>query len=262
MPHKDKLKAEDFAELLRDPLVTDALTKTFLPLLSLALEESFGKRIEALSNTVREVRSELTRVTDQCKTLAAENDELKKTVAVHDDKLEAIERYSRRDNIIISGLPENSYAEIASASALDGQSLAPVQGQASVEATVLQFFRDELNLDVSPRDIDVAHRIKSRRNDTCRPIIVRFSNYRIRNAVMVAKKGLRINPNTKDKIYLSEHLTANAQDLFHEARKWVKERKAYGAWTRNGEVYVKYDNDPATKGELIKRKSDLRSARH
>jgi hypothetical protein len=253
-----KLKAEDFAELLKDPLVASALAKSLQPLLSLAMEESIGKRLDALKSQLCEVQTDNTRISKKCETLQAENVELRKMFDAHDGRIEASERYSRRDNIIITGLPEDSFAERATRPA-SGNLAAPSESHASVESTVLEFIQSTLGVDIAARDIAIAHRLRAGKNDQTRPIIVRFNNFRSRNLVIGARKKLKDDSHTKGKVFISEHLTKLAAELFFDARRMVREKKVFGAWTHNGEIFVKIDNNATTKGTLISCKADLRN---
>jgi len=46
---------------------------------------------------------------------------------------------------------------------------------------VIAFCNDALNVDVLPADISIAHRLKADKKDATRPVIVRFTNRRVRN---------------------------------------------------------------------------------
>ena len=53
----------------------------------------------------------------------------------------------------------------------------------------------------------MAHRLKLGKNDKFRPVIVRFSNRRVRDEILRSKKKLMLpRDSTDDKIFISEHL--------------------------------------------------------
>ena len=168
-----------------------------------------------------------------------------------------MEAYSRNDNLIIRGLPERTAAERAS-DAPDLNSGAPMLRETfeSVERTTLEFFNSSLGVAVTQQDVSIAHRIRAGPNDKVRPIIVRFNNRKVRNAVFRAKKMLK---NDSRHIFISEHLAKLASELFFEARKYVKDKRLNSAWTMNGQVYAKTDSNPTTRAKLIKCRADLDS---
>src|SRR5207248_3851333 len=103
------------------------------------------------------------------------------------------------------------------------------ESNSSVENTVLEFFRNELHVDISPDDISIAHRLRVGARDSVRPVIVRFNNRKARNKVYSAKSQLK---NSGKRIFINEHLTKMNSDIFFEARKLVREKKIFAAWTR------------------------------
>lgn len=60
-------------------------------------------------------------------------------------------------------------------------------------------------------------------------------------------------------MYVSEHLTKLNSNLFYEARKLWREKKIFGAWTRNDLVHVRLFSDPATcnRASIIRSTADL-----
>ena len=196
--------------------------------------------------TIREVKAENARLNGKCEGLIAENLRLTKSVEEQKKRLDDMDAYSRSDNLIIRGLPERRAAERASASpSLDDGASALKEGSGSVEATVLDFCNEVLGVRVDERDISIAHRLKATKNEQVRPVIVRFVNRKTRNAVYEARKRLK---DLNKSIFVSEHLSKSASDLFYEARKLLKEKKIHGTWTQNGQVLVKFSSDPNVSG--------------
>lgn len=246
-----KLKPEDFVEALLDSRVVEALTKAFTPLTQ-SLEESLTKKLDSIAATLRSVKEENSRLSDKCKTLDAENKDLKKQVEITGRRIDELERFSRCDNIVIRGLPEQSSAERASgATSIDA---ATQEGSKSVENTVLTFIRKTLHVEVNPADISTAHRLKSGPKDTTRPVLVRFTSRRVRNEVYNERKSLK---GTTSSVYISEHLTKLDSDLFYEARKLLRDKKIFGAWTQHGLVHVRFSPDPAIRPEIVRCRADL-----
>lgn len=251
----DTSLAEDLIEALLDVRVVEALGKALAPLITLSVEEGLKKQLEGVTTAIRELKTENTRLRGQCEGLTKENARLSKTVDEHQKRLDDIDAYTRSDNLIFRGLPERTAAERASAApSLDDATSSLKEGSGSVENTVLVFCNDVLGIKVEAQDISIAHRVKANKNDQVRPVIVRFVNRKTRNAVYGARKILK---NAKDPVFISEHLSKSASDLFYEARKLLREKKIYGTWTQNGQVYVKFSSDPNVRASIVRCSADL-----
>ena len=248
-----KLKPEDFVEALLDHRVLEALTKALTPL-RVAIEAAMDKKLESLGATLRALKADNGRLSDQCKALVVENTDMKKQLVECGRRVEELERYSRCDNLIIRGLPETTSAEIASAALplQDGATLR--DSHRSVEASVISFVKEELKIDILPSDISTAHRIKAGPKDASRPVIVRFTNRRVRNLIYGAKKLLK---GTTSRAFISEHLIKADSDLFFEARKLLREKKTFASWTQHGLVHVRFSSDPSTRATVVRTQADL-----
>ena len=168
-----------------------------------------------------------------------------------------MERYTRRDNVIISTLRESCYTEAGSS--MITNDVQPTESSIVAEKTVFKLFNDTMSLDIDASDIAIAHRLKKGKRDVTHPIIVRLSNKRVRDKILHAKKSLRVVEG-QTRIYISKHLTQCASALLFEARKYVrghtKYKKITFAWTMNGRVYCKVKmEDPM--GIMLKSYGDV-----
>lgn len=89
-----RINPDDFVEALLNPRVLEALTKAMSPV-TRALEKSLTKRLDTLAATLRTMKEETGRLDAQCKTLAAENVDLKKRVEHSERRVDELVRYSR-----------------------------------------------------------------------------------------------------------------------------------------------------------------------
>ena len=124
----------------------------------------------------------------------------------------------------------------------------------SLSNYLVAFCNDVLGVKIENKDISIAHRLKAAKYDRVRPVIVRFVSRKTQNAVYSARKLLK---NSSDPIFISEHLSKAASDLFYDARKMLKEKKIHGTWTQNGHVYVKFSSDPNVRASVVKCSADL-----
>jgi len=145
-------------------------------------------------------------------------------------------------------------AERATASAAMGDSHSISDSHQSVEEMFTAFCHDKLGVDVDLRVISIAHRLKAGTNDSFRPIIVRFTNRRIRDHIYAARKTLKPPKGTrrsKDAVFISENLTKSASDFFYEARQLLKQKNIHASWMQNGLVHVRFSSDPGNKPVVI-----------
>ena len=200
-----------------------------------------------------------------------EGDCAKDRLANHEN-FEASERYSRRENLVIMGLPSLNYSDAASSlSTVDSNSaLGPPASVKIVEEAVLNMINNDLRVPVQPSDICAAHRIQPRSSrlsttsgsslstgsTSSSSIIVRFTNRRVRDAVFAARKQLKASGK---RIFINEHLTQEAAQLFKSARSLMKEKALHSTWTYNGMVFYRLSPDAAPL--RIKSPSDLPAAR-
>lgn len=236
MPPNKKQSTEDFIEALLDSKVVDALAKALSPFITLTIDEAIGKRLESLSAAVTSLKTENSFLTKSLSEVKEENASLKQKLTQQDTRINDMETYSRCENVIIRGLPEKSASERASAAVVIDDAASVRESYESVENNVLEFFQQSLGVHVHPQDISIAHRLKAGPRETVRPVIVRFVNRKVRDKILSSKSKLK-NSNTR--VFISEHLTKNSSDLFYAARRSVREKKIFSAWTHNGQVVIK-----------------------
>lgn len=233
-----------------DARVIEALVKTLTPILTATVEKclndklsEFLKEHALLQNKVTVVENELASAKDEIRSLRT--------------KIEALDAYTHRDNIIIHGLKIQSYSDAASVRPQQSTT-GPERNDDVIEKAVVELFNN-MNVAVSPADISAAHRLSSPRMTSGQsggqqgpqastippPIIVRFISRRARDAVFASRKNLKqIMPN----VYINEHLTNENSALFRQGRLLCKAKKIHSCWTFNGSVYAK-----ATEGGQSKR---------
>ena len=160
---------------------------------------------------------------------------------------DAIEAYSRVDNLIIHGLPLSFSDGVSSdASAADDTSIKNRKSEEShfeskVEYEVIFLnFCHELQIDIQQSDIAACHRLPKSGRTKYAPLLIRFTNRKICARVLGARKQLR---ETKKEVYVNEHLTKTASDIFAAVGRLQKDRKILQTWTTNGKMMVKLLNN-------------------
>ncbi|XP_044166734.1 uncharacterized protein LOC122950793 [Acropora millepora] len=110
---------------------------------------------------------------------------------------------------------------------------------------------ERMGAEVSLQDIDIAHRVLTRReSDGPKPVICKFVRRLAKGKVMeVRKQAAEVNPTSiglsadteHRRVRLFDHLTPKKQKLLFEAKK-LKERDHYRfCWAKKSVIYLKKD---------------------
>ena len=243
------------------------------------LEGIIQKAIDAALSVLRteldkvftEMNQRIDNHSDEIVLLKNENAELHK-------RLNAVESYSRVDNLLFCGLPE-SYASVSKAplgpitrssatlrsdSDQSGsnrdidhsggdmmlsvdQSLQSESQESSLLA-VINYCQNNLNIEVTPNDISAVHRLPKGKYDRVRPVIVRFSNRRVRDQIFAARRRMRPSRTESSSIvYVNEHLSKTNEQLFSKCRMMYKNKQVARVWTWHGTVCVKRNDSRIVK---------------
>ena len=216
MPTKNV--ADELVAALRDPRVADAISG-------------------AVSEKLRPFLDELAALRAENNAQAAKISKLESDLQKANSRVDELETYTRRDNLIISGLPVESYAEATSSTDQDGRG----ESSDGTEKSILKLFNDQLKVNVTPSDVSVAHRLRKRggssaANNGPPAVIVRFTNRKTRDRVYNARRELR---NMSSRIFINEDLNQATNKIFFHARHLVKSRTIHSAWTYTGNVFIK-----------------------
>uniref|UniRef100_A0A8D9EYV8 FP protein C-terminal domain-containing protein n=1 Tax=Cacopsylla melanoneura TaxID=428564 RepID=A0A8D9EYV8_9HEMI len=182
------------------------MEKRLMKAMEKVVQNTMRQEMETLKKELEEQRKKVDKL-EKC------NYELSKNV-------NDLQQYIRRENVLITNYPQQPNENIERIVCKLGESIG-------------------VKIDFK-QDIQAAHRNPSRA--AVQPILIRFVNRQIRNKFAQAgrEKKLRISEN---KLYFNDHLTPTNSKLFFEARKLYKTKKIKGAWTSNGTVLVRRDEN-------------------
>ena len=198
-------------ELLGDDTVIRRLRTALYPQM---LADKMDRQSALMEQLIAQLTASNTRTQD-----------LEKRVKDLEDQADKTEQYTRRSNLLFSGLPEAGVGEDTKEKILE-----IVNGKMGVQPPL------------SPHDIARSHRLGKRRDDKhCRPVIVRFGSDRVRDRVFRARTALKgHNAERRDApIYINEDLTARRSRLAFDTRQLKRERKVADCWTFNGKLMIK-----------------------
>jgi len=208
-----------------------------------ALGAIFESKLQPLLESVNELKQENLRKGSQIA-------KLQQDLHSATTRIEALEMYTRRDNLLIAGLPIESYAEAVTTTQPGAPDSQPSE---SVEQTVINLCTQQLGVKITPNDISIAHRIPTKRsgNITGPPMtIVKFSNRKAREAVYAARRKLR-DASTRG-IFINEDLNKATADLFRQARQLVRDHSIHSTWTSSCSVYIKETSESRPKKVLTR----------
>lgn len=139
--------------------------------------------------------------------------EVRKENSVLEDKLDQLEQYSRRNCVRIFGAGEKK--------------------EETVEETVSNIMK-KIGVNIVSDNLEICHRVGKLVLQKPRPILVKFSTYKLRQSVIVNRKHLKGTG-----ITITEDLTKQRINSLNLAKKKFGPKVV---WSVNGNIYVFYKN--------------------
>ena len=167
--------------------------------------------------------------------LESELADTKARLSAAEQRLEDIENYSRRNCVIISGVPENT-------------------GE-STDRLVVDVGKTA-GLNLTNDCLDRSHRLGRAQPGKTRPIIAKFLSYNTRQKLFDSRKELSaenvknhpsLTRSVVSRVFISECLSPRNQHLLFVARQLRKKKALWAAYTTNGRVKVKKAEADAAK---------------
>lgn len=181
-----------------------------------------------MKNELKKLNSRLTEITNKVNQVG--------------DALEQLEEYSFQYNIKIIGLAQQNERETA-------------HETSSICVDLFKLIGAEVNLN----DIDIAHRVPSRRrnqDNKPNPIVCKFVRRLSKEGVMrLRKEAIKVNPSVR----IFDHLTPKNQKILYEAKAFKEANSYEYCWTKNSRVYLR--KNATSRAIRINRLEDLHSLR-
>lgn len=194
------------------------------------IDEHIRDKLDGIKKIVEDQRVEIATLRDENKQLCDRVVEMEKKCFNMESiktRLDEQSQYTRRNNIIVDGVPEVSREE-------------PI-------ATV-QRIAKAMNFNIEAKDIDACHRLprKNATTEEPRPFLIKFVSRIVKTNFLIYCKKERFKasifggpPNRN--IYVNEHLIKVTVDLLKKARELKKYK--YRVETRDCVVFVKRDGE-------------------
>lgn len=247
MPVKPKTRADSQSQLL------SVTNEDFLELRNSVdfLSQTVNERTKS-KEEISKILHLVTRLQDEIK---AKNDQIRQL----ENRVEELEQYTRKEDIIISGLKpdykswarraENHHEESR------GNDNAPEVELESLEKQVLAFLNGKLDLNISSDDISACHTLRSAvaSRTSKENIIVRFVNRKSKVQVMKKAKMLK-----GSNVFINEHLTKKNSELAWKARTLRKQHRIASTWIRDCKVFIRTVGSPeVARTHVIKSNDDF-----
>ena len=216
-------------------IIPEAKSNCHLKMLWRKMDSNILEQISSLKVDVRSMKDEFLNMKDVIiKRLQEENALLRSRCSKLEDKVVSlessvnqVEQYGRRNNIVISGIPDDVADD-------------------DLEDAVTSIMED-VDVIVQNGDIEACHRIgKSDQKTSSKKTIVRFINRKYcKKALVNRKKLININSEMKynfsrnNKIFINENLTRANESIAFCGRKLKRNSKIHSCFTRDGIVFIK-----------------------
>ena len=195
-------------------------------------------KFDGLNAIVQQLQTENLQLSNQVFELSTENQDLKAKFNRQFYAHDALNQHGRHVNARFLNIVEPTLA----------------QGEKEDCIKPVLEIAKKMNVPLSEEDIERCHRLgKPRTNGTSRPIIVRFSSFRKKKALMKNKKSLRLSPEELQNLtpkerkqrlsknpFIVEDLTPFRNHMFHYIRTWNDTNKKFDVVTTDyGQIVLK-----------------------
>ena len=214
------------------PSQTNATTSQFSETATLIinLEKKMTSRFDGLDIELLNLEDVI------IKNLQVQNERLRKKVNVLENKVltlesehNSLEQYGRRNNIEITGIPDNVTDQILEEKVVD--------------------ILSEISVDVSPKDIEACHRVCVSKNNS-KKTIVRFINRNHAKKALTSRKNLRKSSSPNCNVFINENLTVKNNEIAFLSRKRKRSGHLTKIYARDGKVHI--SSPEIHRGKVLK----------
>jgi len=183
------------------------------------------------------------------KKLTNKIDNLEKLLITKDKKIQELEtriddleQYSRKEDLIITGLDiviKKTFAEAVEnddESATAEKNKEPTMKENEVETQTIAFL-NKFGMNVQESEVSACHFLGKKRDDGKRNVIIRFVSRKTKERVLFYARTSKKMRETK--VFVNEHLTKKNGQIAKRARELKKEGKLIDTWVRDTKVFIK-----------------------
>lgn len=196
-------------------------------------------------STVRKQQKTIMDLVEEVRALRIQNAEKDKRLAFLESRVQALEQYSRINDVIVTGLriKPRSYARAVTS---NNEGETGELDDNSVERQVAAFLQSKgIKLDCN--DIEACHTLPRRNDNNDKPaVILRFVNRKHKTVLL--KQGRKLKGTN---VFLNEHLTEHNAEIARKARYLKKQGKIQNTWTANCKIFIKLNGSPEESKVMI-----------
>ena len=222
---------------------------------------------DELKNDIKEMKETLKSLVETVEDLKHKINEKDERIIFLEEKLNDMEQYSKKNNIIISGndVKLHTYSHKAKDGSLQDDSQdrtgndeeqreeigdrVQQKEEAIMKSNFVKFASERLKVKIEGPDIIAIHTLK-KRPDGMEPVLVKFGYNSVKRDIMSARKRLKGTD-----IYINDQLTKKNAEIEKKARIMRKDKMIHSSWTFNGRIFIK--KTESSKKEEVKRLGDL-----
>lgn len=197
--------------------------------------------------------SKITDLVDTVKKLEQLLQQKDEKIAALEKRVDEFEQYTRRDDVIISGLKPRPYSYVKATREKNEDDLTATE-QLPLEEQVIQFFQKH-DITIIKEHIAACHTLSKQEGQKERNIILRFANRR--HKVDLMRQGIKLR-DANVKVYMNEHLTARNALIAKRARDLRKQKKIQATWTRDCKIWIRTNNSSDEEGNKVLLIRDLK----
>jgi len=189
--------------------------------------EHFSSQFDEFTTSIQSFKTALSKINGlEAKVAALHNENSGLRTQLND-----LQQYTRKNNVEISGVPEQKNEQIKD---------------------IIMKIGEVVGCTIADSDMDVCHRVAhmNNGNKNSKSIIVRFQSRNKKQDFLSASKRYR-NLNSSELgfvgnvcgVYVNEHLTLENKKLFKSAREFSRENNFKYCWVRDCRIYVKRSDE-------------------
>ena len=208
------------------------------------------EQLRILQQQVKNVanrQDEIASLTLEIELLREENARKQERIDSLENRIDQLEQYSKRDDVIISGLKTShkTYARAADPDKHQREETAPEDELNSLEEQVVEFLESQ-EITLNKQGISACHVLGKGYQKQPPRIILRFSNRK--DKINLLKQGKKLQGTD---VFLNEHLTRKNAQIARHAKDLRKSGDVTDTWTRQCAVFVRM------KGRSVKKVSNM-----
>lgn len=155
------------------------------------------------------------------------------------ERIEALEAQSVQNDLIIHGLKPSNTEKVEGASINRTQT----DGNKVIMDLVIDHLRNDMDILISPSDINYAYKMKKKKDDqSSTSILINFISTSKKYEIIRKAKLLRKNENPHPNIFYNERLSKKNSELSFRARNLQRVKKIQATWIYKGEIYIRKDS--------------------